>query len=185
MILSDYDLINAIRHKRIVIRPFMKETIRENGVDFRLDDQIARHKKHAGKFVLDPSNAKHVKETYSVAKGQRKLILEPHEQVLLSTYEYMEMPDDVMGFVELRSTWARHGISMPPTIIDAGFKGNVTLEVINNAPYSIALSPMQRFAHIIFVKTNNKVESAYLGSYMGQRGVRLPKVLSETPRSGR
>ena len=77
-----------------------------------------------------------------------------------------------MGFVELRSTWARHGISLPPTIIDAGFKGTVTLEAINNAPYAIALKPKQRFAHVIFMKTSNKVMNSYSGSISGRSGMR-------------
>ncbi|MDG6936866.1 MAG: dCTP deaminase [Nitrososphaerota archaeon] len=180
MILSDYDLHNAIAHHRIVIKPFSRHTIRENGVDFRLSDQIARHNKFKKGFVLDPTNERHVRDTYQLSKGVKTLVIGSNEQVLLSTHEYMEMPDDVMGFVELRSTWARHGISMPPTIIDAGFKGNVTLEVINNAPYSIALMPKQRFAHIIFVKTNSKVEKVYSGKYQGQVGVRLPKLIQRS-----
>ena len=81
-------------------------------------------------------------------KNSRRLIIKANEQVLFSTIEYIELPDDIMGFVEVRSTWARHGISLPPTIIDAGFKGTVTLEAINNAPYAIALKPKQRFAHL-------------------------------------
>ncbi|MEM3296699.1 MAG: hypothetical protein QXG73_01335, partial [Candidatus Micrarchaeaceae archaeon] len=84
-----------------------------------------------------------------------------------------------VGFVELRSTWARHGLSMPPTIIDAGFSGNVTLEVFNNAPYGILLKPKTRFAHIIFAATMNKVKNTYKGKYLGQRGIRLPKTIKE------
>ena len=41
MILSDYDLDNIIRAKRLVIDPFQKDTIRENGVDLRLSDEMA------------------------------------------------------------------------------------------------------------------------------------------------
>ena len=89
--------------------------------------------------------------------------------------ERLKMPDDIVGFVELRSTWARHGLSMPPTIIDAGFEGNVTLEVVNNAPYGIKLRPMQGFAHIIFVKTSNRVRKPYAGKYLNQSGIRIPK----------
>ncbi len=179
MILSDYDLINAIKSKRIVIKPFSKETVRENGIDFRLANEIAHHNEFSEGFVLDPKNENHVSETYKLVKRPQTLVIKKHEQVLLSTLEYMEMPDDVMGFVELRSTWARHGLTLPPTIIDAGFKGTITLEVINNAPYGIMLSPGQRFAHIIFQKTNSRVQNAYSGNYLNQRGIKLPKAIKE------
>lgn len=179
MILSDYDLKNAIRSKRIIIRPFLPETLRENGIDFRLSNEIAHHQNLGRNFILDPDNANHIKGSYKLTRSAGKLLMGPGEQVLLSTLEYVEVPDDLMGFVELRSTWARHGFSIPPTIIDAGFKGTITLEVINHAPYAIMMSPGQRFAHVIFMKTNNRVESSYKGSYLGQKGIRLPKTVNK------
>ncbi|MDE1857423.1 MAG: dCTP deaminase [Candidatus Micrarchaeota archaeon] len=179
MVMADFDLRAAIQTKRLVIEPFHDDSIRENGIDFRLDDEIARHKEFYKDFTLDPTDESHVNNTYEVTKKPGSMVIKPHEQVLLSTVEYLEMPDDVVGFVELRSSWARHGLSMPPTIVDAGFKGTITLEVVNNAPYAIRLLPGMRFAHIIFIKTNNRVGSAYSGTYNGQRGVRLPKVLEK------
>ncbi len=178
MILSDYDLENAIRTKRLVLKPFRKDAIRENGLDLRLADEIAYRNPVLGNDTLfDPTNAEHVKNEYIVKKKQKSMVVHPHSQVLLSTDEYIHLPDDAMGFVELRSTWARHGLSMPPTIIDAGFAGTVTLEVINNAPYPMLLKPHMRFAHVIFAATLNKVTNAYAGSYFNQRGIKLPKLL--------
>ena len=179
MILSDFDLLNFINSKRLKIEPFTADIVRENGIDFRLADEIAHHKKLEDGFVMDPSDEKMIERSYDIQKGLDKLIINPHEQVLLSTIEYVEIPDDIVGIVELRSTWARHGLSMPPTIIDAGFKGTVTLEVINNAPNGIFLRPETRFAHIVFIKTTSRVEKSYAtGSYSGQRGIKLPKAIT-------
>ncbi len=178
MILSDFDLKNMIKERRIVVKPFAREIIRENGIDLRLADEIAYHNEKLGEdFVLDPSNEEHVKGIYTVEKRKKILLLKPRSQVLLSTVEYVELPDNVVGFVELRSTWARHGLLMPPTIIDAGFRGTVTLEVFNTAPYTIGIKPKMRFAHVIFAATMNKVKDAYSGSYLNQRGIFIPKVL--------
>jgi dCTP deaminase len=178
MILSDFDLENYIRDKRLVIKPFDKEQIRENGLDLKLGNEIAVHNpKLKNDFVLDPSNEKHLEMEYVKRKSRDRLVIPRSQQVLLTTEEYMEMPDNLMGFVELRSSWARHGLSMPPTIIDAGFKGDITLEVINHSTHAIAIKPGTRFAHIIFASTMNRVKHVYSGKYLGQRGVRLPKVL--------
>ena len=181
MILSDYDLENAIRAKRLVIEPFDRETVRENGVDLRLDDQIGRHNEKMPKgFILDPTNQAHIDKAFKIETGLKEIILNARSQVLLSTKEYVKLPNDMMGFVELRSTWARHGLALPPTIIDAGFEGNVTLEVLNNAPYAIKLKPGVRFAHVIFAATMNQVTNAYKGTvYQGQKGVKLPKLIKE------
>ncbi len=178
MILSDYDINNMIKHGRLKITPFKKDIVRENGIDCRLDDEIAHHKMLGKNFVLDPSNEKHIASAYTILKEQKLLVIDPKEQVLMSTKEYISMPDDIAGFVELRSTWARHGLSMPPTIIDAGFNGNITLEVVNNAPYRIMIKPNIGFAHIIFEKLDNRTGKAYSGLYKGQKGIKLPQKIT-------
>lgn len=175
MILSDYDINNMIKHGRLKITPFKKDIVRENGIDCRLDSEIAHHNTFGEDFVLDPSNEKHIASAYTISKKQKFLVIEPKEQVLMSTKEYISMPDDIAGFVELRSTWARHGFSMPPTIIDAGFSGNITLEVMNNAPYKIMIKPNIGFAHIIFEKLDNRTGKAYSGLYKNQKGIKLPQ----------
>ncbi len=88
--------------------------------------------------------------------------------------EYVKFPRDVVGFCNLRSTLARYGLSVPPTIIDAGFEGNVTIEVINNSGNYMVLRPGMRFLHVVLVKAIG--EAKYLGRYLGgQRGVTPPK----------
>jgi dCTP deaminase len=177
MILSDVDLLEAIRNKRLLIQPFSDDTVRENGIDLRLADEIAHHSGVGEDFLMDPSNEDSIRKCFRIEKGAGSMVVKAGEHVLLSTHEYMEMPDDLVGFIELRSTWARHGLSLPPTIIDAGFKGTVTLAVSNNAPYSIALKPQQRFAHIVFVRTSSKVKNTYSGGYFEQRGIKIPKAV--------
>ncbi|ASI13904.1 deoxycytidine triphosphate deaminase [Candidatus Mancarchaeum acidiphilum] len=179
MILSDFDIKSMVSQKRLTIEPLTDDSIRENGIDFRLADEVARHKAFDESFVLDPTDENMIKGSYKLDKTLKEIVINPHEQVLLSTYESISMPDDVAGFVELRSTWARHGLSMPPTIIDAGFNGTITLEVVNNAPYKILLRPGQRFAHIILEKLNNKTGKVYNGNYNMQKGIKLPQVLGK------
>ncbi len=179
MILSDFDLMNMIKSKRLVIDPFVDGLVKENGIDLRLSDEIARQFKPSEDFVMDPTNEECVKSAYKLQKGMKQLTIDSHEHVLLSSMEYIGMPDDLVGLVELRSTWGRHGLSIPPTIIDVGFKGTITLEVVNNAPYKIMLKPGMRFAHAVFSKTSSKVEKIYLGTYNEQRGIKLPKAIKE------
>lgn len=180
MILSDFDLESYIRDRWLVVKPFHASTLRENGLDLRLGNEIAIKNTSLGKnFVLDPYSGKSIKKEYVVKRSSSEFIVPKMSQVLISTLEYLELPDNLMGFIELRSTWCRHGLSMPPSIIDAGFKGTITLEVINHSPYAIKLKPKTRFAHIIFATTLNRVRNAYSGSYLGQRGIRLPKAIRE------
>lgn len=85
------------------------------------------------------------------------------------TREVITMPNDLMAFVHLRSTWARHGWLIPPTIIDAGFHGDITLEITKvGGPGYVPVG--KRFAHIIFAKLSTPSEP-YNGKYQGQRGI--------------
>ena len=178
MILSDFDLEGLIKDGKLVIKPFDKEIIRENGLDLRLSDEIARHNpERGGGFIVDPSDPKTLEDEYVKEGGLKEMVIHPGEHVLLSTMELIGLPDDLVGFIELRSTWARHGLLIPPTIIDAGFTGTVTLGVFNGSRFPILLKPKVRFAHVIFAKTLNRVKNAYSGTYQNQRGMKLPKKL--------
>ncbi len=178
MILSDFDLESMIKEKRLVVRPFNKEIVRENGLDLRLSDQVARHNpKRSVSSVIDPSDPESLKDEYLIERNPKGVVIAPATQVLLSTLEFVGLPDNLVGFVELRSTWARHGLFVPPTIIDAGFSGTITLEVFNSSKFPILLRPKVRFAHVIFATTLSRVRNAYKGTYLNQKGVFLPKKL--------
>lgn len=105
------------------------------------------------------------------------LIVESVESELLttggftlgSTRETLEIPNDLCAFVMLRSTWARQGFIMAGTMIDAGFRGNITLEIAKfGSPGYVPVG--QRFAHIIFAKLSTPSEP-YSGKYQDQTGI--------------
>src|ERR1700676_2069954 len=75
---------------------------------------------------------------------------------LACTRETFELPDDLMAFVGIRSTWARQGFSVPLTIVDAGFRGNLTLEILKFGTATLPIG--QRFAHLIFAKLTSPSE---------------------------
>jgi dCTP deaminase len=179
MILSDFDLENYIRDKRLVLEPFDKSCVKENGIDLRLEGEIAIMNDLGKDFILDPYSEEDIKKEYTITKFTDRVVIPSRAHVMLTTVESIKMPDNIMGFVELRSTWARHGLSMPPTIIDVGWEGAITLEVVNNAPFGVALKANDRFAHVIFATTLNRVKMEYKGFYRGQRGIRLPKALKK------
>ena len=83
--------------------------------------------------------------------------------------EWIEVPDDLMAFVEIRSTWGRRGFLLPPTIVDAGFKGHLTFEILwvgDTGPRPVG----ERFVHLIFAKLTSPSEP-YKGKYQFQKGI--------------
>lgn len=143
--------------------------MRENGIDLRVGNEIARFKKTDK--VFDPDNPDY--SFFDVQRGE-EFIISPHEHVLLVTEEYMKLPNDVMAFVNLRSTFARLGLFIPPTIVDAGFEGQLTIEVVGSS-FPVKIRRGTRFLHLIFARTLTPVENPYQGKYQGQKGVTIPR----------
>ena len=169
MILSDRDLKYYLEKQWIKIVPFSEEIVRENGVDLRIGSQFARLKKTNKVFDVNDN----IEDFYEIINSN-EIVVYPHEHLLMTTLEYIELPNDVMAFVNLRSTYARLGISIPPTIVDAGFKGELTIEIVGSE-FPVRLKSGTRFLHLIFAKTITPVERSHHGKYQKQNGVTLPK----------
>jgi len=169
MILGDRDLKYYLEKGFIKIEPLREDTIRENGLDLRVGNEIARFIKTDRVFDPDKPDS----SFFEVEKGE-EFIVYPYEHVLLTTEEYVKLPTDVIAFVNLRSSFARLGLLVPPTIIDAGFEGQVTIEVVGSS-FPIKLKRGTRFIHLIFARTLTPVEHPYQSKYQGQKGVTLMK----------
>src|SRR5579864_8330594 len=104
MILTGRDIQWYIQQGKLKVYPVLPEQFQQNGLDLVLR-QYERH---------NISRVSHTVGGFYLGE----------------TAETIEMPDDLMAFVEIRSTWARTGYFLPPTIVDAGFKGTLTLEML-------------------------------------------------------
>ncbi|MEZ0394456.1 MAG: dCTP deaminase [Desulfurococcaceae archaeon] len=172
MILSDWDIKVYLEKGLLVIRPLFEDTVRENGVDLRFGNGFCRFK---GNGVLIDTRSMNVSEALECSEaGEEGFVIGPREHVLATTLEWVELPHDLVGLVNLRSTFARASLYIPPTVIDAGFKGNVTIEIIGG-PHPVKVYPGQRFLHVVFLRTSSPVYRPYQGKYQGQAGVTPPR----------
>ena len=170
MILSDWDIRVYIEKKLLVIDPLFEDTIRENGVDLRFGYEFCRFRKNF-RGIIDSKeyDPRDFLECMDVSED-KGFVIQPLEHILATTLEWVELPHDLIGFVNLRSTFARLSLYIPPTAIDAGFKGQVTIEIIGGS-LPVRVYPGQRFLHVIFARTSSPVYRPYRGKYQGQRGV--------------
>lgn len=139
MVLSGNDIKRYMATGKLVIEPVEEVQFQQNGIDLILES-------------VSPDNQ----------------YFQPCKFYLGATREVLQLPDDLMGFVNLRSSWARRGIMIPPTIVDAGFKGNLTIEMV---PFSKIEVPVgQRFLHLVLARLTGPADS-YSGKYQGQTGI--------------
>lgn len=103
--------------------------------------------------------------------------LEPKEFVLVSTYEYIMVPDDCVVELKLKSTMARAGFDHSLAFhVDPGWRGVLTMEVHNmNRLKALELHFKQPFAQIIVHKLDYPATTPYAGKYQHAGGVEGPK----------
>lgn len=84
----------------------------------------------------------------------------PEEYVLVSTFETIKVPKDLMAILYPRSSVNRKGLSVDLTgIIDSGYEGPLTLPIRNNTrSQTIELHPGERFCQVVFEELVHKVE---------------------------
>jgi dCTP deaminase len=126
------------------LRPFHERTVR-NGMSYGLS--------HAG---------------YDVRIAQA-CFLSPNAFCLASTMEEFSMPDDLVAFVHDKSTWARRGLSLFNTVIEPGWNGFLTLELVNHSDEQLMVSAGDPIAQIIFMRMEEPAEKPYTGKYQNQK----------------
>lgn len=93
-------------------------------------------------------------------------ILHPGNFILAMTYESIKVPKNMIALIEGRSTYARVGLSMHQTApwIQPGWSGPIILEMMNNGPLDIKLTPLiDRPCQLTFfeLKTELPLEMVY------------------------
>ena len=96
------------------------------------------------------------------------IILPPGGFSLASTIERFDMPNDLLGIVHDKSTWARQGLALQNTVIEPGWHGWLTLELTNHSHQPLVVEAGDPIAQIILHLLSERTEQAYTGKYQNQ-----------------
>lgn len=99
----------------------------------------------------------HIDDQYHYTKGKFSLA---------SSVEEFTMPPTLLGIVHDKSTWARKGLSVFNTVIEPGWNGFLTLELVYHGEDELVIPAGAGIAQILF----HEVSSAayYEGKYQNQ-----------------
>lgn len=86
--------------------------------------------------------------------------------VLASAIEEFQMPGTLMGIVHDKSTWARRGLSVFNTVIEPGFIGGLTLELVYHGTEPLHIPAGAGIAQVVFHEV--AVPAWYGGKYQFQ-----------------
>lgn len=85
---------------------------------------------------------------------------------LASALDVFTMPTDLVGIVHDKSTNARRALSVFNTVIEPGWNGKLTLELVFHGQERMLLPKGGGIAQVIFHKTSQ--EAQYTGRYQNQ-----------------
>jgi dCTP deaminase len=176
VILSDRTIREQIEAGRIVIEPLDPKGLQPSSVDLRLDRWFRVFRNHSMGHIDVKQNLEDLTELIETDDDD-PFILHPGEFVLGSTLERVAVPDDLVARLEGKSSLGRLGLLIHSTagFVDAGFDGQLTLELSNVANLPITLYPDMKIGQISFQQMTTAAERPYgsgelKSKYHGQRG---------------
>lgn len=86
--------------------------------------------------------------------------------VIASAIEEFNMPDDLVAIVHDKSTWARKGLSVFNTVIEPGWKGFLTLELVYHGNERLVIPAGAGIAQVMF--HDLAFPASYEGKYQNQ-----------------
>ncbi len=178
MILSDLTIREHLDAGTITIDPIDDTAIQPSSVDVRLDHRFLVFRNHTRGLIDVKEDLSDLTEPVE-ASEQDPFILHPGEFVLGSTLERLALPNDLVARLEGKSSLGRLGLLIHSTagFVDAGWDGQITLELSNVASLPITLYPGMRVGQVSFMQMTTPADNPYgsgiIGSkYQGQQGPR-------------
>ncbi len=152
MLLSDGSILELIKKGELIIEPFDESLLGPSSLDLRLGNEF---------LVFDRTRIDAIDPHKPIDKFTKRIeigdneyfVIHPGEFVLATTREYIKLPNYLAARIEGRSSLARLGLIIHSTggFVDAGFEGQLTLEMSNLNIVPVKLIPGMRIAQIAFL----------------------------------
>lgn len=184
MRLCDTDIEKLLAQEKIIIVPHPEQSMISGvSVDIRLGNEFRVFQDHTAPFIDLSGPREEVQKAMSSVMSDEIIIpdgeaffLHPGELALAVTYESVTLPDNIVGWLDGRSSLARLGLMVHVTAhrIDPGWSGQIVLEFYNSGKLPLALRPKMKIAALNFETMSNHAARPYNkrddAKYKGQKG---------------
>jgi dCTP deaminase len=171
MRLSDKDIEISLERGEIIITPAPDSSMISGvSVDIRLGNEFRVFQDHTAPYIdLSGPKAEMQKAMDSVMSDEiviadgEAFFLHPGELALAVTYESVTLPDNIVGWLDGRSSLARLGLMVHVTAhrIDPGWSGQIVLEFYNSGKLPLALRPKMKIAALNFETMSSSAARPY------------------------
>lgn len=166
MILTREKIIEEIGAGRLRIDPFREENLGPASYDFTLSREFRIFQRLPG--VIDVREETDYRRITEKIQVEDFIVILPGESILGITEENVELPEDICGWIQGRSRFARLGLMVHITasLIQPGSKGKQVLEIFNAGNVALRLHPGTKICQVIFERCEGK--SSYKGEFLEQ-----------------
>jgi dCTP deaminase len=170
MVLSDRTIKAEIAAGRLVFDPYDPDLVQPSSVDMRVDRRFRVFRNARYPYIDVRKPMEDLTEPIAM-EGDEPFILHPGEFVLGQTLERVRLPDDLVARLEGKSSLGRMGLLIHSTagFVDAGFEGNLTLELSNVANLPITIYHGMPIGQISFMRMDMPVERPYGSEEAGSK----------------
>ncbi len=152
-------------------------------VDIHLGNEFRVLQDHAAAFIDISGPSEDINRAIDSVMGdpivlteEQAFFIHPGEFALAVTHEAVTLPDDMVGWLDGRSSLARLGLMVHVTAhrIDPGWSGQVVLEFFNSGKLPLALRPNMKIGALSFEQLDEPCLRPYSkrkdAKYKDQRG---------------
>lgn len=124
----------------------------------------------SGTLVIRPySDECQQPASYDLRAGA-DMVLKVGACTLVPTLEWVELPGDIAGTLRCRSSFGRKGVLLGGGFVDPGFRGQLTLCLVNSGPADIGIMTNDRIVQMVLQEVRSG-EQLYNGRYQDSNGV--------------
>lgn len=178
MIQPDYRLRELANGR---IEPFCPELVNPASIDLRLGNVIRQPRwiwrnplTRPLAWLLSSRNPKvNPEQFWGRPFTFEAFTLWPGQFVLCHSLETVEIPLDQVGILYSKSSTGRVGLEhLHAGYADPGFRGQLTFEFSNMAPWPVVLTAGQPLMQLVYEQLNGRPDRSYAetGRYQGQQG---------------
>lgn len=157
--LSDSSIEKAIGDGEISISPYDPKNLQGGSYDLTLGSQFYIMQKQ-NEWIDTKEDSSYLWKPLNASKS---VLIKPDEFLLGTTIEKVCLENQVAAVLSGKSSLGRLGLQIHATagFIDAGFKGQITLELSTVAPVGIVLYPGMAIGQLSFYRMDGCVNKPY------------------------
>lgn len=162
MIITKKNLQKLVSHKNVQnrIRDVVVDT---TSICIHLDNQFTSYDPYDGEPFTPP---KTMPTTTRTVPDGKHIVIPPGGKLLACSEEEVKMPLDKFGLVQTKGSIARGFLfaHICDGQIDPGYRGKITLELLNSSDFYYKLEPGMPIASLFFMQTDEEID-CYDGRY--------------------